>query len=442
MKIREEQLLDLIINSSGVSIDSRTLKPNEIFFALVGDNFDGNSYIKTALSQGAKYAVSSDMRFEDHENVILVYDTLKTLQNVANLYRKKFNIPIIAITGTNGKTTTKELIYSVLSTKYNVLKTIGNFNNHIGVPLTLLNLKPENEIAVIEMGASGQGEIDALCKIAVPTHGLITSIGKAHLEGFGNEENIIKTKSELFHYLKNSSGVFFLNSDIKSLEHLQDKNLTWDGLQIFSGEEINGKLIKKAEKISNYMNLEIMITGNDLKTHNINTQIYGIYNLDNIFNALKVGDYFNLSIDSIKLSLESYKAENNRSQISNWKNNVLILDAYNANPTSMAEAINSFVNLNSNSKKAMILGDMLELGEIEENEHYKILNKILNFTDFEFIYLVGNIFFSFKDNAEFKYSNMSFFKNSSDVINNINTKQKLTILVKGSRGIKLETIFL
>ncbi|MEZ4907556.1 MAG: UDP-N-acetylmuramoyl-tripeptide--D-alanyl-D-alanine ligase [Saprospiraceae bacterium] len=441
-------IIDLILlkiyDSDGVSIDSRTIKKNEVFFALSGPNFNANNYIKEVLDKGASLAIASDKRFENYKNVIVVENPLNTLQEVAAKHRDKFNIPIIAITGTNGKTTTKEFLYTILSTKYKTLKTEGNLNNHIGVPLTVLKINDSHEIALIEMGASKIGDISELCHIAKPNYGIITSIGKAHISGFESIENIVKTKTELSDYLCDNRNIFFLNSEIEKLQFLAEKYKNTDCINIFDKSNINGNEISKIkmDKNSLFLNFEIFTKSNIGLP--VKTNIYGEYNFNNIINSVKISDYFDISPEKIKLALENYQSKNNRSEIREWETNTLILDAYNANPTSMKAAVESFYNINEERDKTLILGDMLELGNESIEEHKNIINMVKDLFQNSKIYLVGKEFGTAFDemNISSDDKQISIFGNYNEVKEKINKIQNNLILIKGSRGISLEKIFL
>ena len=417
----------LFLNSSGVNTDTRSIQKNQLFFALKGANFNGNTYALTAIEQGAAYAIVDEKTIE-HPQLILVDDVLTTLQALAKYHRQQFNIPIVALTGSNGKTTTKELIHAVLSKQYNVIATIGNLNNHIGVPLTLLRIQQDTEIAIIEMGANHQKEIASYCEYTLPTHGLITNIGKAHLEGFGGEEGVLKGKTELFDFLNSNKGQIFL----------------------YTGDE---KLMQKAPSLSNilyygkpyaitnlYTQASIDETSDllkiDYENATIQTHLVGTYNFPNVLVAITLGKFFNIELSQIKLALENYIPDNNRSQIKKIGANDFILDAYNANPSSMTLAIDNF-NKYKAFNKMMILGEMKELGEFTPIEHEKIVLQCRN-TSVQKIILVGNAF------APYKIANdtILFFNTAIEVKEwmQINPIENYTILLKGSRSMGLEKI--
>jgi len=436
-----ENILDIIENSTGVSIDTRTISKGNVFFAIKGENFDGNKFIEKALEDGAVLAISSDKKYTELKNVIVVDNVLKTMQYLAKQYRRRFEIPVIAVTGTNGKTTTKELLCSILSGKYDVLCTKGNFNNHIGVPLTLFGLNSKHNVAVVEMGASSMGEIKFLCNIAEPDLGLITSIGKAHIEGFGSFANIIKTKLELKDYLCENNGKFFFNkavSDIKS--HLTDPYC----IEEFSSNEINGKTISSIQLLNVFPFLSIEFLLKNGKTIKVDTKLYGTYNFDNIVNAVKISDYFGLDVETIINKLSEYLPKNNRSQIIEWNTNTIILDAYNANPSSMTEALKSFIEIDTDKNKYLILGDMLELGNISLVEHKKIIDFIAIHNEIKGAILVGKEFSMAKKDMDVHNNRIEYVNNSEEAkkkLDSLNLGNSL-ILAKGSRGIKIESVFL
>lgn len=413
-----------------ISTDTRAIKKDSIFFALKGDNFNGNNYAKQALEQGCRYAVIDEaiQGYEEDDHLILVDNVLGTLQELAKHHRKQLKALIIGITGSNGKTTTKELINIVLQKKYNTYATVGNLNNHIGVPLTLLAINPEVEIGIIEMGANHLKEIALLCDIAQPDYGLITNIGKAHLEGFGGMEGIKKGKGELFEYIRNSSGKIFLNTDSKDLKEMAEgiPGMTYG---TSGNNDVTGKIIA----VDPFVKLKWSTPGEihlaDGK-ESINSALIGNYNFYNILAAISIGNYFNVAEQEIKEAIENYVPTNNRSQILNTKNNVLWLDAYNANPSSMEAAINNFSALKAD--KMLVLGDMLELGDATAKEHQFIIDLAIQKGFFK-VYLVGK-YFSETKNSFPCFENV---EQCSQFIKAENITGK-TILIKGSRGIKLE----
>ena len=411
------KLYNIFKEYPSIATDSRNIKTDSIFFALKGENFNGNKFAKEALKNGCKYAVIDEKEYEINENYILVNNALKTLQQLASLHRDNINIPIIAITGTNGKTTSKELITSCLSSELETAYTKGNYNNHIGVPLTLLEINKKHEIGIIEMGANHKNEINFLCEIAKPNYGIITNIGKAHLEGFKNFEGVKSTKKELYDFIKKNNGIIFINNDDKTLNEIS-KNIK----SITYGK--NGDII--GEEVSSSVYTEILF--NKIK---INSNLIGSYQFYNIMLAIAVAKHFSIKEKNIIKSLESYYPKNNRSQVIQSESNLIILDAYNANPSSMSEMINSFYKIKKDGK-VCILGDMGELGIFSKNEHEEIikLNKKLNLKTFyigsEFKKLTKKN--SFIDFQEFKNYLKDFPITDS------------TILIKGSRSQKLENI--
>ena len=408
-----------------ITTDTRKISDGCIFFALKGPNFNGNKFVGEALKKGAKFAIIDQKEFFIKDKTFVVNDVLSFLQKLALYHRKKFNIPIIGITGTNGKTTTKELIGAVLSAKYNILITEGNLNNHIGVPLTLLQLKKEHKIGIIEMGASKIGDIKELAEIACPTHGIITNIGKAHLEGFGSIENIKKTKLELYDFIIANKGEIIVNNEDDILKKRIPSFIKQFTYGISSGD-ITGKI--KAYKPT----IDTFVDFNEKEIININTALLGGYNLLNILAAASTGKVFGISNILIGQSIENYVPKNNRSQLINTKKNTIIADCYNANPTSTIESLISF-NAIENENKLAILGDMLELGDQSEAEHQLICDYLSekNIPSF----LVGQCYFNAK-------SNFDKFENTSDLITQLKelSLNGYIILLKGSRGIKLEEI--
>lgn len=423
------EIYQIFLQYPRICTDSRNPVEDSVFFALKGENFDANSFARDALDKGCKYAVIDNPCFAKDNRFIVVGDTLSCLQQLANHHRNHYDIPVIGITGSNGKTTTKELISSVLSSKSNIAFTEGNLNNHIGVPLTLLKIKENTEIAVIEMGANHPGEIMTLCKIAQPSHGIITNIGKAHIEGFGSFDNIIKTKAELYNYLSENQGIIFQNSDNEILTQIpvSTKIISYG---TDSTNACSGKLT------SNHPYLEIEWNTPDT-AYQISTQMIGGYNFENILAAVCIGRHFQIAPENINAAISNYKPGNLRSQLIQTDANLLILDAYNANPVSMNAAIDNLIAFTPRKKrKVAILGDMLELGNETQNEHKNILKK-LRHPDIARVILVGKSFTAANTIPEFlcfdqTQSLISWLKN--------NKLTNCTILIKGSRGIKLEQI--
>lgn len=419
MEIKD--IYQLFIDSSGICTDTRKIETNCIFFALKGENFNGNEFAKSALEKGASYAIVDEEKFSNETNIILVDNVLKTLQLLANFHRKQLNVPFIGITGSNGKTTSKELINAVLSTEYQTYFTKGNLNNHIGVPLTLLSIKQDCEIAIIEMGANHIGEIKSLCEIAEPEYGIITNIGTAHIEGFGSREGVKKGKSEMYDFVSKQGKLIFTNNDDKTLKELT--------------QNLNKYTYGKSESdcVAKYTSIKPSITLL-WKGIEINSTLYGEYNFYNILLAICIGQYFKISDENIVKGIESYVSSNNRSQLILTENYKIYLDAYNANPSSMIVAIDSFAS-NTEENKIMILGDMLELGDISLDEHQKIINKAKKLDIHTFF--IGKEFSKAKNKFNFNY-----FKNSDDLITYLkeNNLAPSSILIKGSRGIRLEKV--
>ncbi len=413
-----EQLYQLYIKHPKISTDTRKLSENCIFFALSGPNFNANEFADTAIEKGASYVIISDENYKKDERYIVVDNTLLYLQQLANYHRKQLSIPIIGITGSNGKTTTKELMYAVLSQHYKAYATKGNLNNHIGVPLSILEINKEHEIAIIEMGANKPGDIKELCEIAEPNFGIITNIGIAHIEGFGSLEGVIATKTELYKFLNENDGLIFLND---TLPHLKEKSMDYKTKR-YNSDILNISEISTSPFISfNY------------KEEKVNTKLYGGYNLDNILTAIAIGEYFKVPQEKIIQGLENYVSENNRSQIIKTKENTIYLDAYNANPSSMEAAIKNFAGIETKNK-LMILGDMLELGNVSKQEHQKIISLIkeLNIPT----YFVGNQFKSC-ENSKHKFFNSTQELREEKMLSDLDG---FHILIKGSRGIKLEDL--
>lgn len=411
------------LECSSVSIDTRKIEENSFFIALKGTNFDANTFAKEAIEKGASYVLIDNKEYYLNDKTILVSNTLETLQELAKYHRKYLNVPIIALTGSNGKTTTKELFQVVLSKKFNTKATLGNLNNHIGVPLTLLSFTKETEIGIVEMGANHQKEIEFLCQIAQPDYGYITNFGKAHLEGFGGVEGVIKGKSEMYDYLAQHHKKVFVNLDdpIQSNKTAQMEQIT------FSTTNPNSFVfIKKVDA-----NPFVKITYNEIE---IQSNLIGLYNASNINASIAVANYFNVEIDDCKQALESYNPDNNRSQIIHKNSNEIILDAYNANPSSMEVALQNFIQLQKKSKIA-VLGDMFELGEESPLEHKSIINKLSSEANF-YCFLIGKEFYAVKENHE----HLHFFQSFEEFSQYLKSSpfQNSFILIKGSRGMALE----
>jgi UDP-N-acetylmuramoyl-tripeptide--D-alanyl-D-alanine ligase len=413
----------LFLNCSSVATDTRKIEPNSLFIALKGENFDANTFAKEAIEKGASYVIIDDEKYFIDQRTILVDNSLNALQLLAKYHRQYLKIPIIALTGSNGKTTTKELINVVLSKKFKTKATVGNLNNHIGVPLTLLSLDNNTELGIVEMGANHQKEIEFLCELALPDYGYITNFGKAHLEGFGGVEGVIQGKSEMYKYISANEKLAFINLD-DTIQVERSSNL-----EKFSFGVNN---IKANVNISSVdANPFVKIRFADL---NIQTHLIGLYNANNINAAIAIGKYFEVDDSNIKVALENYIPENNRSQIITKGTNKIILDAYNANPSSMAVAIENFLQLND-ATKIMILGDMFELGTESAEEHKTIVNLVSNDNEVT-SYFIGKEFYCQKTN----HINIHFFEtfdSFSEYLKGIKIENS-SVLIKGSRGMALE----
>lgn len=375
-------LYDLFIHNPQITTDSRNCPKDSIFFALKGDKFDGNQYAGKALASGCVYAVIDNPDYYIGERTILVDNVLKTLQQLAHHHRKVLGLPIIGITGTNGKTTTKELLAAVLSTKFNLLYTEGNFNNHIGVPLTLLRLTHDHEMAVIEMGASHPGDIKELVDIVHPNYGIITNVGRAHLEGFGSFEGVIRTKGELYDYIRRSKGKIFIK---KENEYLQSIAKGIEQITYGNGDDAfaSGQVVS----CDPFLVFNWKQQG---KLHTVETHMIGSYNLDNVLAAVAVGRFFKIPAERISRAIAAYEPTNNRSQFKKTDNNELIIDAYNANPSSMKVALDNFITMPV-QPKAIILGDMRELGPTSNELHAEVVEQIKK-GQFDKVFLCGEHF--------------------------------------------------
>jgi len=417
-----EALYNAYADNYTVSTDTRKILPGALFFALKGDNFNGNSFAQKALDQGASLAVIDEEAYAVKGKTVLVQDVLTTLQELAAYHRQTLKIPIIGLTGSNGKTTTKELIQSVLSRQYKTSATLGNLNNHIGVPLTLLAMTPDTEIGIVEMGANHPGEIAALCEIAQPDYGYITNFGKAHLEGFKSLEGVIKAKTELYRYLKNQHKKVFVNgSDIEQVRQAQKLN------QVVFGPQ-------KPISISLHSADPLVVVV--YKEQQITSQLIGAYNFNNIAAAIAFGDYFKVEVSHIKEAIEGYLPTNNRSQILHKGGIKIILDAYNANPSSMKAALENFNQL-SDSVKVVMLGDMFELGATAAQEHQEIANQVAAMPLDQAVLIGENFYNTQGNNTLLKYKN---FKHFADEFNRESLTNDMCILIKGSRGMALERI--
>lgn len=409
------------------STDSRSIKPGCLFFALKGESFNGNNFAADALKKGAALAIVDEAEACLDNRYILVNDVLETLQQLARHHREQFHFPVLGITGSNGKTTTKELISAVLAKKYKLVYSQGNLNNHIGVPLTLLNITTDTEFAVVEMGANNPGEIRMLCEIARPTTGLITSIGRAHLGGFGSMEVIIHTKKALYDVVQDQGGRVFVNADNPLLLSLSENYS-----RILYGSSTGVKCRCQLQDNHPYLHLSFFYDG---KSYPLKSKLIGSYNFDNLQAAVAVGLEYNVAPEAIVDALESYVPQNNRSQVIQTGRNLLILDAYNANPSSMKAALESFLLLES-EPKAVILGDMLELGDYEEDEHLNIFSWLEIHPEIR-VFLTGPVFSRLNRNNNFTvFSNVTSLK---DYLFQY-PLNSYTILIKGSRGIQLEKV--
>lgn len=421
-----EQLYQYYTESNyTVSTDTRKIEPGSLFFALKGENFDANTFAAQALEKGAKWAVIDNPEFVQPTGTILVEDCLKTLQNLSNYHRHQLKIPFIGIGGSNGKTTTKELVHSVLSQKFKTISTPGNFNNHIGVPLTLLGIKPETEMAVIELGANRIGDIEELCQIAEPDFGLITNIGKEHLEGFGSLEGVAKAESELYYHLLKSGGLAFVNKDDEWLTRMSSRLTRVHG---YSCKDKTSETF--CELIQDFPTIEF-----SFQSVSMSSQLSGSYNFENIMAAVAIGQYFKVPTDLIKKGIESYVPKNKRSQIITHGSTMIFLDAYNANPSSMEKALENFARFNF-PKKIAVLGDMFEMGDHAEKEHELIYNYAASL-NFDYLFVAGE---HFKKQALIKG------KDGFNKAKEINTLLKdldlnnTAIFIKGSRGMAMEDV--
>ncbi len=418
-----EQLYKLYSQKYRVTTDSRKIDDGSVFFALKGEHFDGNDFAYQVANDNIAACVVADRKdLPYHERLFIVDDSLTALQQLAKMHRERCGIPVIAITGTNGKTTTKELIAAVLSKKYNIIYTQGNFNNHLGLPLTLLQIRPETEIAVVEMGANHPGEIEQLCSIAQPDFGIITNIGKAHIEGFGSFEGVVKTKNELYQYLKAK------DERLKTKVFVNGNNDLL--MQLSEGMD---RIVYKAKAERLKANDRSPFLEVEWNGKNIKTKLVGEYNYENVMAAITIGRHFKVEDELIIEALESYCPTNNRSQYIKTNKNEIVMDAYNANPTSMSHSIKNFRNI-SGDEHLLILGDMRELGHESAEEHHKII-MLLKELDFKNVMLVGE---------EFKKVNDSYdsYTDIDELIEHIkeNDISGCKILVKGSRGVRLEKV--
>lgn len=430
-----EQLYTVYQKHPEICTDNRKVTNGCLFFSLKGEHFDGNKFALNAIENGAAFAIIDNSEYAFDERFLLVENVLKALQDLARYHRKQLNIPLIGITGTNGKTTTKELVWSVLSQKFNAFATLGNLNNHIGVPLSILSIHNDCEIAIIEMGANHQKEIEFLCRIAQPTHGMITNIGKAHLEGFGGIEGVRIGKGELYQFISETKGILFINADDSVLNEMSTKR----GIEnkITYGKAKDNFICAELQATNPFVEIKWQPGSSD-STKPIfiaKSNLSGIYNFDNIVSAICIGYYFKLSPEQINSGINAYQPLNNRSQILKTNSNTIICDYYNANPSSMKVALENIESIDSDSR-VLILGDMFELGAESENEHRMILEKALNLGSDRPIF-IGEEFYKLKG-----ASKAEFYKTVQDAYINLdeNRIKDAIVLVKGSRGMKLETL--
>ncbi|AWH83895.1 UDP-N-acetylmuramoyl-tripeptide--D-alanyl-D-alanine ligase [Flavobacterium album] len=418
-----QELYSYFLQCSAISTDTRKIEPGSLFVALKGDNFDANSFAEEALKKGARYVVIDNADYKLGNEMLLVNNSLEALQQLANYHRKELGLPVIALTGSNGKTTTKELINAVLSQSYTTKATVGNLNNHIGVPLTLLSFTKETEIGIVEMGANHQKEIGFLCSLAEPNFGYITNFGKAHLEGFGGYEGVIKGKSELYQYLEQNTKTAFVNLD----DAIQNEKT--EKLPRFTFAVDNYNCDVRIESFGDGQMVTIGYNGMEIRSN-----LIGSYNAPNISAAIAIGVYFKVSNEKIKAAIEGYIPSNNRSQLIEKNGNKIILDAYNANPSSMAAAIANLRQMKGD--KVAILGDMFELGTESPEEHKKIALLLAPEDDIE-TYFVGKDFY----NNRIEKSHLHFFESYDSLKNHFPQALKnKTILIKGSRGMALERV--
>jgi len=420
-----ERLYEIYQQYPSIQTDSRKIKAGDLFFALKGPNFNGNLFAKQALDAGAAYSIVDEPSAVKDERIILTDDVLQTLQLLARHHRRQFKIPFVAITGSNGKTTTKELVHAVLSSKYKTYTTQGNLNNHIGIPLTILQVKKDAEMAVIEMGANHRGEIAGYCQYTLPTHGIITNCGKAHLEGFGGIEGVKKGKGELYDFIRETGGIVFAMWDYPYLREMSKGIATVIKYGTTEADYV-GNILQAEPFLSVSMSNGVMIP-------DINTKLVGDYNLPNVLVAVAVGDYFKVPQEKIKEAIELYTPSNSRSQLLNWKSNQIILDAYNANPSSMKLAIENFAHLHAD-KKLLLLGGMAELGKESIQEHESIVDLIKKYK-WSDVALVGGDFQ--KINHPFKKFNNA--QEAGQWLNELGLTNAY-LLVKGSRSMQMEKV--
>ncbi|HVV54773.1 MAG TPA: UDP-N-acetylmuramoyl-tripeptide--D-alanyl-D-alanine ligase [Mucilaginibacter sp.] len=434
-----EELYQTYLKHPVISTDTRKITPGCLFFALKGEKFDANTFAGQAIESGAAFAVIDNPAYRVNEKCLLVDDTLKALQDLARHHRRQLTIPVVGLTGTNGKTTTKELINAVLSQHFNTYATQGNLNNHIGVPLSVLNIQAEYQMAVIEMGANHQKEIAMLCSISQPTHGLITNVGKAHLEGFGGVEGVKKGKGELYDYLSREEGVAFINCDDPVLMEMQQvrgmKNVVYYG-DSESSSLVSGRITDN----SPYLALEWTDHSNG-QNYTIKTQLTGAYNLVNILAAICIGLYFKLAPEEVNTGITGYQPKNNRSQVVQTATNMLICDYYNANPSSMAVAIENLGKIEA-GRKVLVLGDMFELGEEAAAEHEAIIRKALDADVDEAIFIGKEFHRAGMKTNDIDRGKAVFYPSTEEALEGLKARpvQNATVLIKGSRGMALERL--
>ena len=420
-----KDIYKIFLQYTSIKTDTRKLIQGDLFFALKGPSFNGNKFAQQAIDAGAAFVIVDEETNFNHEKIIKTADVLQTLQQLAKYHREQFTIPFIAITGSNGKTTTKELVHEVLLSSYKTYTTEGNLNNHIGIPLTILKIKPDAEMAVIEMGANHQKEIEGYCSYTMPTHGLITNMGKAHLEGFGGIEGVRKGKGELFDFLRKNSGTAFVNCDDNYI-----KELSAGIKKIISYGTLESSVAGKAVSATSFLEVEIIKGAN---IGSIKTQLVGGYNLLNVLAAVTIGKHFNVAGEKIKSAIENYTPSNSRSQLIKQGTNTIILDAYNANPASMKVAIENFAQMQG-TNKIILIGSMMELGEESEREHREII-KLIERYQWKNVILVGNNFKSIKHSY-------IYFDDSGEAkiwLNDQHLKDS-QILIKGSRSMQMEKV--
>ncbi len=424
-----DSLYSIFLEHPTVCTDTRNIQKDSIFFALKGANFNGNKFAEQAINSGAAYAVIDEVEYKKDDRYFLVDDVLTSLQELARFHRDRLDIPFIGITGSNGKTTSKELLNAVLSRKYKTHATKGNLNNHIGVPLTLLSIDDDVEIAIIEMGANHQREIDFLCNIADPEFGLICNVGKAHLEGMGGFEGVKKTKKELYDYIQSTGGCIFVNADDANLKQMSAQN---DDI-IYFGSSDDSVVSGHITSFDPYLSVHVKLNESNEEA-DFNTQLVGDYNLNNVLASVCIGHFFKVPLADMKAGIESYAPSNNRSQAVKMGTNNVVMDAYNANPSSMSAAVLNFAKLKA-EPKVLILGDMFEMGDESMKEHTNMI-ELVHQQNLQHVIFVGKDFHACK-----KYD-YHFFETTEEAKEYL-TKNKIensSILVKGSRGMKLESL--